>query len=82
MTVRFSKSGEAGEAARRHREKSFEYQQRKAEEEPWRVTRFHHLRSQQWEEETQKLFCGRMDDDLAAANNGSEEAAGYLKKLT
>ena len=38
VTVRFAKGGDV-EAAKKSREKSYEYQQRKREEEPWCNTR-------------------------------------------
>ena len=86
VTVRFSKSGEA---AKKHREKSYEYQMKKAEEEPWRVTRFHHVKSDRWEDETQLLFCRKMDEEATAALNrsgeglsGGQAAKEYLQNLT
>ena len=94
VTVRFSKSGAGGEAAKKNREKSYEYQMKKAEEEPWRVTRFHHVKSRRWEDETQLLFCRKMDEEATAAiNRGGDQAASavsgggqaakeYLRNLT
>ena len=43
VTVRFAKSD--GESAKKAREKSFEWQQKKAEEEPWVPTRFNQVRT-------------------------------------
>jgi len=89
VTVRFSKSGVQGDAAKKHREKSYEYQMKKAEEEPWRVTRFHHVKSSRWEDETQLLFCRKMDEEATALNrsdattvSGGQAAKEYLRNLT
>ena len=87
VTVRFSKSGDA---AKKHREKSYEYQMKKAEEEPWRVTRFHHVKSSRWEDETQLLFCRKMDEEATALGgrgdtaslSGGQAAKEYLRNLT
>ena len=85
VTVRFSKSGDA---AKKHREKSYEYQMKKAEEEPWRVTRFHHVKSSRWEDETQLLFCRKMDEEATALNRSDAAVSGgqatkeYLRNLT
>ena len=69
---------------------------KKAEEEPWRVTRFHHVKSRRWEDETQLLFCRKMDEEATAALNrgdgeqaasaswssGGQAAMEYLRNLT
>ena len=87
VTVRFSKGGDA---AKKYKEKSYEYQMKKAEEEPWRVTRFHHVKSSRWEDETQLLFCRKMDEEATTALNRSDATAvtgglaakEYLRNLT
>lgn len=62
------------------KEKSFEYQQRKAEEEAWIPTQFHPVKSAKWEEESQNLFCKRMDEEVLCA--GSLSVTEYLHSLT
>jgi DNA-directed RNA polymerase-3 subunit RPC5 len=88
VSVRFSREG-VSDAAKKNRERSYEYQQKKLEEEAWRVTRFHHLKTTQWEEESQKMFCKKMDEEASAATTstsvaGAEgsDAKEYLRKLT
>ncbi|XP_059099370.1 DNA-directed RNA polymerase III subunit RPC5-like isoform X2 [Tigriopus californicus] len=76
VTVRFAKSGT--DYAKKQREKSFAFQQKKSEEEPWIPTRFHHVKSTQWEQESQKLFCRKMDDEIASLNQTPKQ---YLEAL-
>ena len=78
VTVRFAKNNDS-EAAKKRREATFEYQQKKAEEEAWIPTRFNQLKSSRWEEESQKLFCKRMDDEISSLNQTPKE---YLRSLT
>ncbi len=75
--MRFAKGDP--DLARRLREKSFDYQRRKADEEPWVQTRVNQVKSARWEEETQRLFCGKMDDEIVALSQGGQQ---YLDALT
>ena len=65
ITVRFARGGQSEkERLEKMREKSYEYQQKKMREEPWIPATFHQLKSQKWEEESQKMFCRRMDEQV------------------
>ena len=77
VTVRFAKSD--SDAAKKYREKSYDYQVRKREEEPWIPTRHHHMKTGWWEEESQKLFCKKMDDEIVG--NGESDSDLYLERL-
>lgn len=82
--VRFMKAGSDADKVQKKREKSFEYQQRMAREEPWLDTQFHPVKSKNWQEVSQKLFCKRMDDESFSAVSSSAEANKaqvYLDKL-
>ena len=77
--VRFIKGGGDNERAQKRREKSYEYQQKKANEEPWVQTQFHHVKSERWTDESQKLFCKRMDDEALPVSTNTRES--YLCEL-
>lgn len=81
MTVRFAKSSsneQNSSAASRNR--SYEYQKQKSEEEPWVETTFHNKRSEvKWKEESQKLFCNKMDQEIMTVPDGDQR--DYLKQL-
>ena len=77
VTVRFAKSDQ--DAAKKMKEKSFAYQQQKAEEEAWISTQFHHVKSAKWDEESQNLFCKKMDEEISSLNLTPTE---YLSNLT
>ncbi len=80
--VRFLKGGGDAERSQKRREKSYEYQQKKAAEEPWTQTQFHHVKSDRWTEVSQKLFCKHMDDEASVPNNGGDNLANrYLNEL-
>ena len=79
VTVRFARGGDnAKERFAKLQEKSYEYQQKKLNEEPWIETNFHQLKSAKWEEESQKLFCRKMDD---YALNSTCSTSSYLDLL-
>lgn len=76
--VRFLK-GSASEADKSMRKKSFEYQQKKADEEPWIPMDYHHVKSDKWVEQTHKLFCRHQDE---VSFNGDEvKVDQYLEEL-
>ena len=60
------------------KKKSFEYQQKIANEEPWLPTDYHHVKSEKWVEETQKLFCRHLDGE---AIGGDVKVDEYLQQL-
>lgn len=77
--VRFSKGGAANsDKAMEWKKKSFEYQQKKAEEEAWVPMEFHHVKSDKWVEQTQQLFCKHLDD---VAIVGDTKIDTYLEEL-
>jgi len=45
-------------------EKTYDYQQKKAEEEAWVEARWSHIKSRVWEDESQKMFCAKMEDEV------------------
>ena len=61
-----------------HKEKSYDYQMKRVEEEPWVETRFHHINSATWEEESQRMFCGSMENDVKSLD---EKPENYLYSL-
>jgi len=77
VTVKFAK----GDAARNQKfmEKTYDYQKKKAEEEPWVKARFHQIKSRFWEEESQKMFCNNMEEELAELDLTSEQYLDSLK---
>ena len=77
--VRFLKGGGAeNDKALEMKKKSFEYQQKIANEEPWLPTDYHHVKSEKWVEETQKLFCRHLDGE---AIGGDVKVDEYLQQL-
>eukprot|EP00095_Tigriopus_kingsejongensis_P006678 maker-scaffold25_size650667-snap-gene-0.17 protein:Tk06678 transcript:maker-scaffold25_size650667-snap-gene-0.17-mRNA-1 annotation:"dna-directed rna polymerase iii subunit rpc5" len=76
VMVRFAKAGT--DHAKKQREKSFQFQQKRIEEEPWTPTRFHHVKSTKWDGESQKLFCKKMDDEITSLSQTPKQ---YLEAL-
>ena len=60
------------------KKKSFEYQQKMAEEEPWTYLKYHHVKSQKWLDETQNLFCQKLDE---VAFSGDVKVEDYISDL-
>ena len=60
------------------KKKTFEYQQKLANEEPWIPTDYYHVKSEKWVEETQKLFCRHLDGE---AVGGDVKVDEYLEQL-
>ena len=80
VTVRFARGGQnEKEKYEKLREKSYEYQQKKLREEPWVKTNFHQLKSPKWEEQSQKLFCRKMDDEIINSNCTPSNYLVHLK---
>jgi len=80
VTVRFARGGQnEKEKYAKIKEKSYEYQQKKLREEPWVKTNFHNLKSQKWEEQSQKLFCRKMDEEIVNLNSTPFAYLNHLK---
>jgi len=80
VTVRFARGGQnEKEKYAKIKEKSYEYQQKKLREEPWVKTNFHNLKSQKWEEQSQKLFCRKMDEEIVILNSTPSAYLNHLK---
>lgn len=80
VTVRFARGGQnEKEKYAKFREKSYEYQQKKLKEEPWVHTKFHQMKSAKWEEQSQKLFCRKMDDEIMNSSCTSNTYLNHLK---
>jgi len=79
VTVKFAKGGKMDqERAEKMREKSFEWQMKKAKQEPWQRCVFNHVKSAKWSEKSQQMFCKSMDDQVPDLNLTSKE---YLQSL-
>lgn len=80
VTVRFARGGQnEKEKYAKLREKTYEYQQKKLKEEPWIQTNFHNIKSLKWEEQSQKLFCRKMDDEILNMNCTPTSYLNHLK---
>ena len=80
VTVRFARGGQnEKEKYNKLKEKSYEYQQKKLREEPWIKTKFHNLKSPKWEEQSQKLFCRKMDEEIVNLNSTPSAYLDHLK---
>jgi len=80
VTVRFARGGQnEKEKYAKMKEKSYEYQQKKLKEEPWINTNFHNLKSPKWEEQSQKLFCRKMDEEIVNLNSTPTAYLSLLK---
>jgi len=76
VTVRFAR-GDA-ERSKKYQEKNFDYQMKKAEEEEWVDCEFQQMRTGDWEEVTQRMFCQAMETQVPTL---SAEPAQYLADL-
>ena len=77
--VKFARGGGSdGGRAQELKKKTFEYQQQRAAEEAWVPLDYHHVKTDVWVEETQKLFCKHLDD---VAIQGTAQPDIYLEKL-
>jgi len=77
--VRFMKGGAQDQSRYQEmKKKTFEYQQKMAEEEAWVPMDYHHVRSEKCVEQIQRLFCKRMD---GVAIEGDTKVDKYLQEL-
>lgn len=79
VTVRFAKGGKSDqERVGKMREKSYEYQQKMAKQEPWTSVRYNHVKTDKWQKESQKMFCKNMEREVPDLTLKSDE---YLEAL-
>jgi len=77
--VRFLKGGaQDKDRFQEMKKKSFEYQQKVAEEEAWVPMDYHHVKSDKWVEQTKQLLCNHMD---GVAIEGDTKIDTYLQEL-
>jgi len=80
VTVRFAKGGKMDqERFGKMREKSYEYQQKMAKQEPWTRVRYNHVKTEKWQKESQKMFCKNMDREVPDLSLRSDEYLDTLK---
>merc|ERR1719357_1283439 len=77
VTVKFARGDP--ERNRKYKEKSYDYQMKRVEEEPWVETRFHQLKTGAWEEVSQRMFCGAMEHDVKSLDETPERYLYSLK---
>jgi len=79
VTVRFAKGGKMDqERVGKLKEKSFEFQQKMAKQEPWTSVRYNHVKTEKWQKESQKMFCKNMDSEVSGLTLKTDE---YLETL-
>jgi len=76
--VKFLKGKAENDKSLEMKKKSFEYQQKLAEEEAWVPTDYYHNKSEKWIEQSQKLFCKHLDGE---AVGGDVKVDEYLEQL-
>jgi len=77
VTVKFARGDP--ERNKKFQEKSYDYQMKRVEEEPWVETKFNQMRTGNWDEVTQRMFCGFMDNDVKSLDETSESYLYSLK---
>jgi len=77
VTVKFARGDP--ERNKKYKEKSYDYQMKRVEEEPWVETRFHQLKTGTWEEVSQRMFCGAMEHDVKSLDETPERYLYSLK---
>jgi len=77
VTVKFARGDP--ERNQKYKEKSYDYQMKRVEEEPWVETRFHQMKTKTWEEVSQKMFCGAMENDVKSLDETPERYLYSLK---
>jgi len=78
--VRFLKGGANNDWHQEMKKKSFDYQQKRAEEEAWVPMEYHHVKSDKWVETTSKLFCKHMDEVAIVGDTKIDQYLEELKK--
>lgn len=76
VTVKFARGDP--EKNKKYKERSFEYQQKLQNEEAWVEADFNQMRGPTWDAESQKMFCGAMDNMVAPMEKSPDD---YLLSL-
>jgi len=93
VTVKFARVGDVRDAFekliltiqgdpernKKFKEKSYDYQMKRVEEEPWVEAKFHQMKTGNWEEVSQRMFCGAMDTDVKTLDETPERYLYSLK---
>lgn len=76
VTVKFARGDP--QRNKKFKERSYDYQKKLQEEEPWLHTRFNQMKSGAWDRESQKMFCSAMETDVKEMDLASKD---YLLSL-
>lgn len=76
VTVKFARGDP--EKNKKYKERSFEYQQKLQDEEAWVETDFKQMHGSTWDAESQKMFCGAMENMVAPMERSPDD---YLLSL-
>jgi len=76
VTVKFARGDP--EKNKKYKERSFEYQQKLQNEEAWVEADFNQMKGPTWDAESQKMFCGAMDNMVAPMEKSPDD---YLLSL-
>jgi len=76
VTVKFARGDP--EKNKKYKERSFEYQQKLQDEEAWVEADFNKMSGPTWDAESQKMFCGAMDNMVAPMEKSPDD---YLLSL-
>ena len=76
VTVKFARGDP--EKNKKYKERSFEYQQKLQDEEAWVEADFNQMKGPTWDAESQKMFCGAMDNSVAPMEKSPDD---YLLSL-
>jgi len=77
ITVKFARGDP--ERNKKFKEKSYDYQMKRVEEEPWVEAKYHQMKTRNWEEISQRMFCGAMDTDVKNLNETPDKYLYSLK---
>eukprot|EP00092_Neocalanus_flemingeri_P009108 GFUD01009806.1.p1 GENE.GFUD01009806.1~~GFUD01009806.1.p1 ORF type:complete len:288 (-),score=74.70 GFUD01009806.1:67-930(-) len=77
ITVKFARGDP--ERNKKYKEKSYDFQMKRVEEEPWVEAKFHQMKTYNWEEVSQRMFCGSMDTDVKSLDETPERYLYSLK---
>jgi len=76
ITVKFARGDP--ERNKKFKEKTYDYQKKMQEEEPWIETRFNQMKGATWDGESQRMFCAAMDTDVREMDMAASQ---YLLSL-
>jgi len=77
VTVKFARGDP--ERNKKYKEKSYDYQMKRVEEEPWVETKFHQMKTGNWEEVSQLMFCAAMENDVKTLDETPDKYLYSLK---